>query len=524
MEMNECTLELNEAIYEKQLNEALERIKGGNLDDTCTTPKNGFLPIHLACLRKDVPLSIVKALVNAEPDSLKVRSFTKDMALPIHFAAGCGASLQVIQLLVKAFPDSIYAINVNGLLPLHSACWSTNTSFDVVRFLIESFPGGLQALTHTCANTPLHAAACTDAPTDVIRLLVRSYPDGLFAVNGAGHTPMMLAEEKRHDRVVQVLTEEESKVGRKKNVDTHEVKEGTPKIVNIGLSGTIGKDGDVNSSAQTDSYDSAAWSVPVFQPRTSDATFHTALNTKQGVTSFNSSSKSHRNGIFVTLPSNKSQEDSSNDSSNDYRNAAINNGFDAMPFVSPERTGAHNFRAHQPISPFAGSTTNILRNEMVGAQTKSVASRTVESIYNFGDTGSVETGTTSGRTYRSSRANSFLQELEQSEEFWGIQRDSSKTVPSAIERICQLEERVFGKATNGPLLKRHRDLFYFGCDGESFAEWIDQLEEMFLGNAFASEENNAVARIEWLETLFFGASKTGDMRIRLKELDAVSRF
>jgi len=194
------------------------------------------------------------------------------------------------------------------------------------------------------------------------------------------------------------------------------------------------------------------------------------------------------------------------------------NRLDGMTFPSP--TGIHNFRTHQPISPFAGSTTSVLRDGSIGTQIKREGAR--ESPKNFGETESVGAGSTGGRTYKSPRANSFAYELEQSEIFWGVQFDSSETRPSLIERICHLEERVFGKIKDGPLLKRHKDLFYYGSDNETFAEWIDQLEEMFLGEK--SEESNAVTRIKSLEKLLYGASKTGDMRGRLDELDAVSRF
>jgi len=533
--------DFHDVIKQKQWDEALDRIKEGKLPEISTV-KHGFLPIHLACLRRNVPLPVIEALVDAEPDSLKVRSSTKDMAFPIHLAAGCGASLQVVQLLVKAFPDSIYAVNANGLLPLHSACWSTHVCFRVVSFLIESFPGGLHVSTNTCENIPLHAAAYTNAPTDVIRLLVRFNSEGLFVANASGKTPRMVAEDKGHDRVVQVLWEEEAKNGRIEYSDTHmkEVEMGRLRI----------RDDEIISTAlNISSGRTITRSDPEFEPNMkgllvpeltlSEVSLEPDMSLMREDGSVNSDI--NRMCDMVTPISSPESSQDGIDSSGNHENASRNNRktnttnvstsdlSDAIPFgSSPKRTRFVHLHSRQSISPLGRSTTNIVIDQLVGyqvAQMKNATVSTGDTFCTFGDNTSLITTNTGVDTHRSRRANSFILELQQSEEFWGIQLDSSKTRPSVIERICHLEIRVFGKLSNGPLLKRHKDLYYFGSDGESYAEWIDQLEEIFLGSAYTSDENsNAVTRIEGLEALFFGEVKTSDIPGRLTQLDAISRF
>jgi len=510
-------LDFHDIIKQKHWDEALDRIKEGKFNDA-STAKHGFLPIHLACLRRNVPLPIIEALIDAEPDSLKVRSSTKDKALPIHFAAGCGASLQVVQLLVKAFPESMYAINANGLLPLHSACWSTHVCFKVVRFLIENFPDGLYASTNTCANIPLHAAAYTNAPTDVIRLLVRFYSQGLFVANASGNTPRMVAEDKGHDRVVQVLYEEEVKIGRIQLSDTH------MKETDMGSSRIISRESSGNTITMSEAQFEPQMKCmpPVPQLNLSEVSIEQDMSIMREDGSINSDGN-RMCDIVTPISSPVSFQNTINSI-----NASVNYLSDVIPFGSrQERTGSVHFHNHQSISPLGRSTSKNLTDQLVGTQVvqiKNVTLTTEENFCTFGDTESLITANTGVRTYRFGRANSFILELEQSEEFWGLQPDSSKTPLSVIERICHLEEWVFGEARKGHLLKRHKDLYYFGSDGETYAEWIDQLEEIFLGSAYTPGDDNAVTRIEWLETLFFGTVKTGDMQGRLKELDTISRF
>ena len=64
--------------------------------------------------------------------------------LPIHTACGRGrlASFDVIQALVKGYPESVEKTDKTGCLPLHYAIRS-QASLSIVSFLIDSYPEGI---------------------------------------------------------------------------------------------------------------------------------------------------------------------------------------------------------------------------------------------------------------------------------------------------------------------------------------------------------------------------------------------
>merc|ERR1712039_104600 len=67
------------------------------------------LPIHEVCRHKP-PISLVKILASAYPDSLKVKDF-KSGFLPIHLACRHDASEEVVRYLLNQYPESINVKN-----------------------------------------------------------------------------------------------------------------------------------------------------------------------------------------------------------------------------------------------------------------------------------------------------------------------------------------------------------------------------------------------------------------------------
>ena len=72
--------------------------------------------------------------------------------LPIHFAAGSGASIEVIQELIDAHPFGLCSPDTNGWLPIHIACLQ-NASKKVIQLLLKLYPESAMALTKR-GNTP----------------------------------------------------------------------------------------------------------------------------------------------------------------------------------------------------------------------------------------------------------------------------------------------------------------------------------------------------------------------------------
>lgn len=103
---------------------------------------NGSLPIHYACNKKGASLEVIQALLTASPDTIKVED--EDGQLPLHHAIYGGASLDVLNLMIESYPKGIdekYAKkkDYNGMLPLHHAC-KNGYSNHLIHFLIKEYP------------------------------------------------------------------------------------------------------------------------------------------------------------------------------------------------------------------------------------------------------------------------------------------------------------------------------------------------------------------------------------------------
>ncbi|KAL3925574.1 MAG: hypothetical protein SGILL_000325 [Bacillariaceae sp.] len=110
-------------------------------------PKNlrtcakGNLMLHEVC-RNTPPANLVSVLIAQSSEAVKAKGGKG--YLPLHYACATGASLEVVERLVNAFPASIRTRDTNDLMiPLHFACkWGATT--DVIDYLVRTHPEGKQ--------------------------------------------------------------------------------------------------------------------------------------------------------------------------------------------------------------------------------------------------------------------------------------------------------------------------------------------------------------------------------------------
>jgi ankyrin repeat protein len=111
------------------------------LKTAITYSTNGRTNFHFI-LERDPPIGIIQKLIEYAPEVLIMGD---DLyRLPIHTACGRGrlASFDVIQALVKGYPESVEKTDKIGCLPLHYAIGS-QASLSIVSFLIDSYPEGI---------------------------------------------------------------------------------------------------------------------------------------------------------------------------------------------------------------------------------------------------------------------------------------------------------------------------------------------------------------------------------------------
>ena len=222
----------------------------------------GRLPLHYA-VENQAPVEVVDALLKAYPEGAKVKDKDKEMSreealmrdfesiglgglgddievtfgqvtfgrLPLHFAAEKHASLEVIRILLAAYPEAVREMDKSGRLdvfkmdesgrldvvkgeplhtvggegigrlPLHLAL-ENNAPTEVVDALrdmmIAVAEANLQAYLDSASKrekdengqVTLHRALFEGAPVGVINAIIQAYPEGAREIDGNGQLPL----------------------------------------------------------------------------------------------------------------------------------------------------------------------------------------------------------------------------------------------------------------------------------------------------------------------------------------------
>ena len=93
-----------------------------------------------APLHTDPSLNVIKAVINAYPETDRVRN--KYDGLPLHIACQ-KASLGVVEALVDAYPEGMLISNDTNQFPLTLAQWNP-VSLDVIKLLVSIFPENVE--------------------------------------------------------------------------------------------------------------------------------------------------------------------------------------------------------------------------------------------------------------------------------------------------------------------------------------------------------------------------------------------
>lgn len=106
-------------------------------------PPCHLLPLHVA-LRRNAPVKVVQALLNANPSAVYRREYYG--MLPLHVSCDLGLDIQVVELLCEAYQDATRQPDLGGMLPLHLACASPKTRRPaVVTYLLSVNPKAMHA-------------------------------------------------------------------------------------------------------------------------------------------------------------------------------------------------------------------------------------------------------------------------------------------------------------------------------------------------------------------------------------------
>jgi ankyrin repeat protein len=215
----------------------------------------GATPLHIACWTNP-PLSVVEALIQAFPGAIQDQDVHGDT--PLHVAlTNPETNPDVIRALLEACPSAASIANKEGLYPLHKACRYGATE-QVVNALLEAYPEALRThikmgypvprrkssaekrddvhpvvdptrrLSGTMANLnfadagnqirdgayPLHMAVASKCSPVVVEMIMKEAPDVLTMTNKFGETPLHLAFlSDANEEIVELLLHEKDDLG-----------------------------------------------------------------------------------------------------------------------------------------------------------------------------------------------------------------------------------------------------------------------------------------------------------------------
>jgi ankyrin repeat protein len=135
-------------------------------------------------------IEVVQLLMDDNPDALSASGET-----PLHIACSADVSLEVAQLLIDVFPESLLRGDNVGYAPLHDLCENKkldeDIALEILKLLLEKRPESVRHLTNK-GNLPLHIAAMHQSP-EFCRSLIEAYPGSERISNGEGELPLHIA-------------------------------------------------------------------------------------------------------------------------------------------------------------------------------------------------------------------------------------------------------------------------------------------------------------------------------------------
>lgn len=190
-----CTESIEMIQYLLQANPSGTKVKG----------ESDLVPLQCAIYNQHPPsqFEIVKKLLKADVEAAKTINPDGDTAL--HLAVELECNINVLRLLIQAYPEAATIANDVGMLPLHTACFrKRNDLVQIVEELLAVYPDAVHTENGE-SLLPAHIAA-QHSNVEVLKLLLDAYPEAacIVASDGSG-TPLHRAIEGRNEAAVTYL-------------------------------------------------------------------------------------------------------------------------------------------------------------------------------------------------------------------------------------------------------------------------------------------------------------------------------
>ena len=190
--------------------------------------RDGFdrLPIHNLCANELIGwdeeldcqgsdfLKLLQLLIKNFPISVQAQSRPSkkdgEGALPLHLYLNRSGEYvkyqyDVVEFLVRAFPDALTRRDVYGSLPVQMVMCNQEHNIDVIKFILQESPlSSLQSVDTENRNILHLACSEVNANVELIRLLVKSCPEFTRQKDSGGNLPLstfcqLCSEESEYD-------------------------------------------------------------------------------------------------------------------------------------------------------------------------------------------------------------------------------------------------------------------------------------------------------------------------------------
>jgi ankyrin repeat protein len=178
---------------------------------------HSYTPLHLLCRGTDVSVAILRAMVEAAPQVLRIADDNQYLAL--HHACEAGADPEIIRCLLSFFPGATKHLTRKNDTALSLAC-SANRSGETVGLLLEVGPEALLKK-NDYGFCPLHCVCRAHQPNvEIIRAIVAINPSIVTEETNDGETAIHLASRSTGASLglLEVLTAARNALGPKDSV------------------------------------------------------------------------------------------------------------------------------------------------------------------------------------------------------------------------------------------------------------------------------------------------------------------
>eukprot|EP00985_Skeletonema_marinoi_P030422 scaffold32004_cov80-Skeletonema_marinoi.AAC.1 len=140
-------------------------------------------------------VNIIQLLIDAAPNS--VSHADNDGLVPLHIACGTtNVTPNIVQLLVDAAPASVRRVDSDGMMPLHRLCKNKTideaSALEILELLKEKCPEAVRHATNINGELPIHLVGGWKSP-EFCSNLIEAYPGSERMTDGNGLLPLQYA-------------------------------------------------------------------------------------------------------------------------------------------------------------------------------------------------------------------------------------------------------------------------------------------------------------------------------------------